>query len=245
MNKSELVSRLAARLGGDRTIATAALNGVLEEIESSVARGERVSLIGFGTFDRRERAARTGRNPQTGAAIQLGASVAPVFRPGAGFRSLLTQNGGASAVPAAKPVAAKDAAPKKKSGQEGGRGCGRCEERRQGRYRQGQQEGAEEGDRQGHEEVGEEGPLNRRAQACPDGRAEDSSSSSSTSAAAPTISGSGRADDGLVLVGVVAAGQHVPHRLQPGPLLVVALDHRPRRVARCRCAGTSPPWPSV
>ena len=118
MNKSELVARLTERLGGDRTIATAAVNGVLEEIESSVARGERVSLIGFGTFDRRERAARTGRNPQTGATIQLGASVAPVFRPGAGFRSLLTQNGSSAAVRSAEPapVAAKDAAPKKKSG---------------------------------------------------------------------------------------------------------------------------------
>jgi DNA-binding protein HU-beta len=116
VNKSELVARLTDRLGGDRAVATAAVNGVLEEIEGSVARGERVTLIGFGTFDRRERAARTGRNPQTGAAIQLGASVAPVFRPGAGFRSLLTQNGGSSAVPAAKPAVAKDAAPKKKSG---------------------------------------------------------------------------------------------------------------------------------
>ena len=96
MNKSELVSRLAERLGGDRTVAAAAVAGVLEEIESSVARGERVSLIGFGTFERRERAARTGRNPQTGATIQLGASAAPVFRPGAGFRSLVTQNGGAA-----------------------------------------------------------------------------------------------------------------------------------------------------
>ena len=120
MNKSELVSKLTERLGGDRAIATAAVNGVLEEIESSVARGERVSLIGFGTFDRRERAARTGRNPQTGAAIQLAASVAPVFRPGAGFRSLLTQNGGSTAVTAptkatTASVALKDAAPKKKA----------------------------------------------------------------------------------------------------------------------------------
>jgi DNA-binding protein HU-beta len=113
VNKSELVSRLTERLGGDRTIATAAVNGVLEEIESSVARGERVSLIGFGTFDRRERAPRTGRNPQTGATIQLAASVAPVFRPGTGFRSLLTQNGGSAAV--APAPAPKDAAPKKKS----------------------------------------------------------------------------------------------------------------------------------
>ena len=171
MNKSELVARLTERLGGDRTIATAAVNGVLEEIESSVARGERVSLIGFGTFDRRERAARTGRNPQTGAAIQLAASVAPVFRPGAGFRSLLTPNGGPAAVrrrsrrrsprrtprrrrSPAKKAAAAAAAAAKNAGQ--------------GRTRQGQQEGAEEGDRQGREEGGEEGPLNRRAQACPE-----------------------------------------------------------------------------
>jgi DNA-binding protein HU-beta len=118
VNKSELVARLTERLGGDRSIATAAVNGVLEEIEGSVARGERVTLIGFGTFDRRERAARTGRNPQTGATIQLGASVAPVFRPGAGFRSLLTQNGSSAAVPAVVPaaIAPKVAAPKKKSG---------------------------------------------------------------------------------------------------------------------------------
>lgn len=113
MNKSELVSRLTERLGGDRTIATAAVNGVLEEIEGSVARGERVSLIGFGTFDRRERAARTGRNPQTGATIQVPASAAPVFRPGVAFRSLLTANGGSAAV---EQVAPDPAAPKKKSG---------------------------------------------------------------------------------------------------------------------------------
>jgi DNA-binding protein HU-beta len=98
VNKSELVARLTDRLGGDRATATAAVNGVLEEISHSVARGERVSLIGFGTFDRRERAARTGRNPQTGAAIQLAASVAPVFRSSAGFRSLLTPNGALTAV---------------------------------------------------------------------------------------------------------------------------------------------------
>jgi DNA-binding protein HU-beta len=97
VNKSELVSRLTERLGGDRTLATTAVNGVLEEIEGSVARGERVSLMGFGTFDRRERAARTGRNPQTGATVQVAASVSPVFRPGAGFRALLTPNGKSAA----------------------------------------------------------------------------------------------------------------------------------------------------
>src|SRR4051812_18315888 len=113
MNKSELVARLTQRLGGDRAMATAAVNGVLEEIQGSVASGERVSLTGFGTFDRRERAARMGRNPQTGAAIQRAASVSPVFRPGTGFRSLLSHNGGSPAVEPVVAQAAPDAAPKK------------------------------------------------------------------------------------------------------------------------------------
>ena len=113
MNKSELVARLTQRLGGDRAMATAAVNGVLEEIQGSVASGERVSLTGFGTFDRRERAARMGRNPQTGAAIQLAASVSPVFRPGTGFRSLLSQNGGSPTVEPVVAQAAPDPAPKK------------------------------------------------------------------------------------------------------------------------------------
>jgi DNA-binding protein HU-beta len=94
VNKSELITRMAERLNGDRTAAAAVVNGVLEEIECSVARGERVSLTGFGTFDRRERASRTGRNPRTGEAIQLGPSVVAVFRPGTGFKSRLTAANG-------------------------------------------------------------------------------------------------------------------------------------------------------
>jgi DNA-binding protein HU-beta len=114
VNKSDLVSRMTERLGGDRAIAAAAVNGVLEEIENSVARGERVSLHGFGTFDRRERAPRTGRNPRTGAAIQLAASVAPVFRPGTAFRTLLAQNGGSASTATAAVIPPEDSAPTKK-----------------------------------------------------------------------------------------------------------------------------------
>lgn len=106
MNKSELIARMTERLSGDRTTAVAAVNGVLEEIEGSVARGERVSLTGFGTFERRERAARTARNPRTGEAIQVGASVVPVFRAGTGFRTLLTgANGVVSPAAASAPPA--------------------------------------------------------------------------------------------------------------------------------------------
>ena len=104
MNKSDLIARMTERLSGDRTTAVAAVNGVLEEIEGSVARGERVSLSGFGTFDRRERAPRTGRNPRTGEAIRVGASVVPVFRAGTGFKTLLTQADGDSMSPGSAAV---------------------------------------------------------------------------------------------------------------------------------------------
>ncbi|MGY1751674.1 HU family DNA-binding protein [Blastococcus sp. SYSU D01042] len=93
MNKSELITRMTERLGGDRAAAVAAVNGVLAEIEGGVARGERVALTGFGTFERRERAARTGRNPRTGEPVQVGPSVVPVFRAGAGFRSAVGGEG--------------------------------------------------------------------------------------------------------------------------------------------------------
>jgi DNA-binding protein HU-beta len=104
VNKSDLIARMTERLSGDRTAAVAAVNGVLEEIEGSVARGERVSLTGFGTFDRRERAAFTGRNPRTGETIQVGPSVVPVFRAGAGFRTVVTQAGDLAIPPAPAAV---------------------------------------------------------------------------------------------------------------------------------------------
>ncbi len=97
MNKSDLIAKVTERLSGDRSTAVAAVNGVLEEIEGSVARGERVSLTGFGTFERRERAPRRGRNPQTGETIQLGPSVVPVFRAGTGFKTLVTEADGSPA----------------------------------------------------------------------------------------------------------------------------------------------------
>jgi DNA-binding protein HU-beta len=122
VNKSELVSRLTARLDGDRAKALAAVNGVLEESEQSLARGEKVSLLGFGTFDRRERGPRTARNPATGQTIQLGATVAPVFRAGAGLKHLLAGAAGTArtaAVSAATAVPAAVAtvtAPARKAG---------------------------------------------------------------------------------------------------------------------------------
>ena len=111
MNKTELVSRLAARLDGDRAKAMAAVNGVLEEIEQSLVRGEKVSLFGFGTFDRRERGPRTARNPATGETIQVGASVVPVFRAGAGLRQLLAEATGTARSAAAQATSALASVP--------------------------------------------------------------------------------------------------------------------------------------
>jgi len=111
VNKTELVSRLTARLDGDRATAVAAVNGVLEEIQQSLARGEKVSLLGFGTFDRRERGPRTARNPATGETIQVGASVAPVFRAGAGLKQLLADAAGTARTAATNAASAATAVP--------------------------------------------------------------------------------------------------------------------------------------
>lgn len=99
MNRSDLITRMAERLDGDRASALAAVTGVLEEIEAAVARGERVTLNGFGTFERRARAARTARNPRTGDAVRVDATVVPVFRAAAGFKSLLHLPNGAAEPP--------------------------------------------------------------------------------------------------------------------------------------------------
>lgn len=98
MNRSELLAQLETRLGS-RGAAVAALHSVLDEIQRAVAVGDRVTLTGFGTFERVERPARTGRNPRTGATLQIPASATPRFRPGSVLRAAVADS--ARAVPAA------------------------------------------------------------------------------------------------------------------------------------------------
>lgn len=86
MNKSQLVDALADRLG-DRRAAAAAVDAVLQIVVDTVRAGDSVSLAGFGVFESRARAARTGRNPRTGEAVQVPATTVPAFRPGAGFKT--------------------------------------------------------------------------------------------------------------------------------------------------------------
>jgi DNA-binding protein HU-beta len=86
MNKSQLVDALAERLGDRRTAATA-VEGLLETIVDTVRSGDSVSITGFGVFEARARAARTARNPRTGASVAVPATTVPAFRPGTSFRS--------------------------------------------------------------------------------------------------------------------------------------------------------------
>lgn len=89
MNKAELIDALTARLG-DKKAATTALDAVLDEIQRTVAKGGKISLAGFGVFEKRARAARTARNPRTGEAVRVKKTNVPAFRPGQGFKDVVT-----------------------------------------------------------------------------------------------------------------------------------------------------------
>ena len=90
MNKAELVNTLAGRLGGNKKAAGEALNAVIDTVYRAVAKGEKVTITGFGSFERVQRGARTGRNPATGQTIPVKKSVAPKFRPGQEFKNVVS-----------------------------------------------------------------------------------------------------------------------------------------------------------
>ena len=82
MNKTELIDAVAGAADLSKADATRAVDAVVDAITNALKSGDQVTLVGFGTFLVRERAARTGRNPQTGATIQIAASKAPAFKAG-------------------------------------------------------------------------------------------------------------------------------------------------------------------
>ena len=86
MNKGELVDAVAGRSGLSRADATKAVDGILDSIQSTLSGGGQVSLVGFGTFSVKARAARMGRNPRTGEAIHIKASNVPGFKAGKGLK---------------------------------------------------------------------------------------------------------------------------------------------------------------
>ncbi len=82
MNKSELVNEVSSKSGLTRADANRAIDATVDAITEALAKGDQVSVVGFGTFKTSERAARAGRNPQTGAAIQIAAATLPRFSAG-------------------------------------------------------------------------------------------------------------------------------------------------------------------
>ncbi len=109
MNKAELIEALATRLG-DKKTASAALDAVLSEVQSAVAKGERVAITGFGVFEKRVRGPRTARNPRTGEAVKVKKTSVPTFRPGAGFKDVVASGRVPKAAAAKKGAAAKKTA---------------------------------------------------------------------------------------------------------------------------------------
>lgn len=91
MNKTELRDAVAEASGLSGADADRALNAVLDSITSALASGDKVTLPGFGTFETRDRAARQGRNPQTGESIEIAASTAPAFKPGAQLKQAVSK----------------------------------------------------------------------------------------------------------------------------------------------------------
>lgn len=82
MNKTDLVGKISQQTGLTKKDVDRVLNGFLGEVTTALSSGEKVQLIGFGTFQTRSRSARTGRNPQTGSVIKIKASTIPAFKAG-------------------------------------------------------------------------------------------------------------------------------------------------------------------
>jgi DNA-binding protein HU-beta len=87
MNKSELIDVAAAEADISKAAAGRALDAILDAVVKAVSKGDSVTLVGFGTFKSAKRAARTGRNPQTGKEIKIAATTVPRFTAGAGFKA--------------------------------------------------------------------------------------------------------------------------------------------------------------
>ncbi|KQW19848.1 MULTISPECIES: HU family DNA-binding protein [Pseudomonas] len=87
MNKTELIDQIAANADLPKAAAGRALDATIEAITTALKAGDAVTLVGFGSFEVRERAARTGRNPQTGASIEIAAAKNPTFKAGKALKA--------------------------------------------------------------------------------------------------------------------------------------------------------------
>lgn len=86
ISKKQLVDQIAAKTDATKTDINTNLDAYIDVVKSNVAEGNKVQLVGFGAFELRHRAARKGRNPQTGKEIEIAASNVPAFKPGKSFK---------------------------------------------------------------------------------------------------------------------------------------------------------------
>lgn len=100
MNKSDLILEVARTAGVDRVVSEAIVTAVFDQITEALVKGERVELRGLGTFEVRRRPARVGRNPKTGAAVEVPARKVPFFRMGKELRAILNPPGVPEQAPA-------------------------------------------------------------------------------------------------------------------------------------------------
>ena len=91
MNKAELVAAVAAKTGDTKKAAEASVDAIVASVKEALKKGDKVQLVGFGSFEVRKRAARKGRNPQTKEEIKIPASKAPVFRAGKQLKELVNK----------------------------------------------------------------------------------------------------------------------------------------------------------
>ncbi len=91
MNKAELVAAVAAKTGETKKSAEETLNAFVDVVTATLKKGDKVQLVGFGSFDVKKRAARKGRNPQTGEEIKIPASKAPVFKAGKALKDTVNK----------------------------------------------------------------------------------------------------------------------------------------------------------
>jgi len=91
MNKNELIAAAAKASGVSKKNTAAVLDALLAQITDAVANGEKVQIMGFGTFETRERGERTSRNPRTGEPVSVPASKSPVFKPGKAFKETVNK----------------------------------------------------------------------------------------------------------------------------------------------------------
>ena len=91
MNKSDLIAAVAAKTGDTKKAAEASLDAFVGAVTESLKKGDKVQLVGFGSFEVRKRAARKGRNPQTKEEIKIPASKAPVFKAGKALKDLVNK----------------------------------------------------------------------------------------------------------------------------------------------------------